>query len=92
MRLVVFLILALALTLVPLEARSQGSHGKPKITKNEAEHIALSHHHGARVTAAKLEEMDGKMVWLIEVSNTKSERISEVTVDARSGRVLSDKK
>ena len=57
-----------------------------KITKNEAEHIALKDHQGARVTAAKLETIDGKKVWSIEIA--QGERRSKVAVDAMSGRIV----
>lgn len=61
-----------------------------KITKNEAEHIALKHHEDARVTAAKLETVAGKKVWSIEIAQGK--HLTMVEVDAMSGRILPVKK
>jgi uncharacterized membrane protein YkoI len=77
--------------LAPLsvDAREKGT---TKITKNEAEHIALKQHPNARVTSAKLEEVGGKPVWLIQISGPSNGEQSEVSVDANSGRVLSDAK
>lgn len=60
-----------------------------KITKNEAEHIALQHHEGARVTAAKLETSDRHNIWRIELA--QNERRTIVSVDAMTGRIIPDK-
>lgn len=64
--------------------------GGAKITKNEAEHIALKHHEGARVTAAKLQTVEGRKVWSIEIAQGKNQTM--VAVDAMSGRILPVKK
>jgi len=64
-------------------------HGT-KITKNEAEHIALKHHEGARVMAAKLETVAGRKVWSIEIAQGKD--LTLVAVDALTGRILPVKK
>ncbi len=61
-----------------------------KITKNEAQHIALRQHKDARVTAAKLETIEGKKIWVIEIAQGK--RQTTVHVNAVSGRVVSTQK
>ncbi|MBA3652220.1 MAG: PepSY domain-containing protein [Chthoniobacterales bacterium] len=58
-----------------------------KITKNEAEHIALKQHRGARVTAAKLNTAREGKVWSIEIA--QGERRLIVTVNAMSGHIVS---
>ena len=60
-----------------------------KITKNEAEHIALKHHPGARVTAAKLETVQKVKVWSVEIA--QGEQRQMVLVDAMSGRIIPPK-
>ena len=60
--------------------------GAAKITKNEAEHIALKFHKDARVTSAKLGENEGRKIWAIEIA--QGEHRSIVQVDATSGRVV----
>jgi uncharacterized membrane protein YkoI len=65
----------------PLETK-----GGAKITKNEAEHIALKHHPGARVTAAKLETVQTVKVWSIEIA--QGEQRQMVLVDAMTGRIV----
>ncbi len=59
-----------------------------KITRNEAQHIALRQSKDARVTAAKLETIEGKKIWVIEIAQGK--RREAVHVDAVSGRVVSN--
>jgi Peptidase propeptide and YPEB domain len=92
MKFVSLLALSLIVSFSLLQANPRESKSDSKITKNEAEHIALKSHSGARVTAAKLEKVGGKSVWLIEVSGPKADRVCQVSVDAMSGRVISDKK
>jgi hypothetical protein len=82
--------LSLLLGLSMVCASPLQKEGAAKITKNEAEHIALKNHQGARVTAAKLETIEGKKVWSIEIA--QGERRTKVAVDAMSGRILPGKK
>jgi uncharacterized membrane protein YkoI len=63
-----------------------------KITKNEAEHIALRKHRGSHVTAAQLETIEGKLVWAVDISGRKGQHVKHVTIDAMSGHVISEKK
>jgi uncharacterized membrane protein YkoI len=65
----------------PLETKSGA-----KITKNEAEHIALKQHPGGRVAAAKLETVQKAKVWSIEIA--EGEQRQMVLVDAMSGRIV----
>lgn len=60
------------------------------ITKNAAEHIALRQQKGARVTAAKLQTIEGKKIWVIKTA--KGKRQTTVQVNAVSGRVVAQKK
>jgi hypothetical protein len=84
--------LSLLLGLSLLSASPSDRKGGVKITKNEAQHIALQPHPGARVTAAKLETVQGKLVWSIEIMQPKSKLITAVTVDAVSGRLAAPKR
>lgn len=77
--------LLLGLTLVsagPLE-KKPGS----KITRNEAQHLALKAHEGARVTSAKLETIEGKKIWVIGIAQDAQQMV--VQVDAVTGRIVS---
>jgi uncharacterized membrane protein YkoI len=92
MKFVSLLACSLIVSFSLLHANPRDSKVDSKITKNEAEHIALKNHRGARVTAAKLDKLGGRPVWVIELSGPKADRTSQVSVDAMSGRVISDKK
>lgn len=70
-----------------LQASPRPSQGRAKITKNEAEHIALKHFPGGQVTGAKLEKVQGKLVWSLEIAPAKSKPSQHVEVDAMTGRI-----
>ena len=89
MKLLSLMALSLLLCFSHLSASPLDPEGETKITKNEAEHIALKRYPGARVTAAKLEKAAGGMVWLIEIAPPKSKPAVAVSVDATSGRIVS---
>lgn len=89
MKLLSLAALSLLLCFSLLSASPTGAMDGAKITKNEAEHIALERYPGARVTAAKLEKVTGRLVWLIEIAPPKSKPAVAVAVDATSGRIIS---
>ncbi len=61
--------------------------GDAKITKNEAEHIALKRFPGARVTSAKLETVQGKLVWSLQIAEEGAKTARQVAVNAVTGRI-----
>jgi uncharacterized membrane protein YkoI len=79
--------LSFVLALSPLTAAPAFAKEATKITRNEAQHIALKSHRGARVTSATMETVDGKLVWAIEITGPK-ERVTHVNVDAMSGHII----
>ena len=80
------LVVGLSLQASPLDTKAV------KITKNEAEHIALKQYPGAHVKMAKLGMVDGKLVWSVELADAKSQQPIELGVDATTGRVVSPRK
>lgn len=90
MKLIFLTTLSLLLALSPLAASPQHPKGA-KITQNEAQHIALKHYPGGRVTATKLEKVQGSLVWSIEITPSNAQPVT-VAVDARTGRVDPAKK
>jgi uncharacterized membrane protein YkoI len=90
MKLLSFSALVLLLFLSPLTAGAQDSKSA-KITRDEAQHIALKQYPGARVTAAKLESVHGVLVWSIEVAPSNVKTFA-VAVDAQTGRILPGKR
>lgn len=83
------LLASLSLILIaPLHAESPlDPKGNAKITKNEAEHIALRKYPGAHVTAGKLKKVHGKLVWSLELA-TAGDGTKPVAVDALTGRLI----
>ncbi len=84
--------LALFLAAAPLPASPLDAKGETKITKNEAEHIALREHPGARIQAAKLETVDGKLLWSLQLVEGKTQATDAIAVDATTGRIVNPAK
>jgi len=89
MKILSLLVLSLVLCFSAFGASSDAT---AKITKNEAEHIALKKHRNSRVTAAQLETVEGKLVWAVDITGRKGRHVKHVTIDAMSGHVISEKK
>lgn len=87
MKLLSLFAFAAFLSLSPLQANPLNPEGNAKITKNEAEHIALKQYPGERVQAAKLETVDGKLVWSLQLTEAKGKPEHNVAVDAMTGRI-----
>ncbi|HEY2799295.1 MAG TPA: PepSY domain-containing protein [Chthoniobacterales bacterium] len=94
MKLISLALVSVLLFCAPLQASALKPPSHAKITRNEAEHIALKKFPGAHVTSAKLEKMQGKLVWTVEIAREKTESPIRVEVDAMTGRISSagDKK
>ncbi len=87
MKLISFAVCSLVLCLAPIQASPLNPKGNAKITKNEAEHIALKRFPGARVTSAKLETVQGRLVWSLQIAEEDARTARPVAVDALSGRI-----
>ena len=88
----IFSLLALSLVLGCSALGAAPNTTTAKITKNEAEHIALRKHRGSRVTAAELQTVDGKLVWAVDITGRQGKHIKHVTIDAVSGHIIAEKK
>lgn len=73
---------------IPLTADA-GGRPETKITRNEAQHLALRSYPGARVTAAHLNHAHGHPVWLIELAGPEANQVVHLSVDGMNGRVVS---
>ena len=67
-----------------------GTEGRARIGPNRAKAIALSRVPG-QIAGGELTDEDGRLVYEIKVLPEKKKTYSKVTVDARTGRVLSVK-
>ena len=62
-----------------------------KITRSEAEHIALSKVPDGRVSSGELEREHGMLIWSFDIAKAGTRNINEVQVDAKTGKVVSVK-
>src|SRR5438105_2649911 len=65
---------------------------KAKITKAEAQKIALAKVPKGKVKEAELEEENGKLIWSFDIKTRGTKDITEVQVDAVTGEVVSIEK
>jgi len=60
-----------------------------KISKTEAEGIALGKVPGGSIKEAEIENEHGKLVWSFDIATPDSKDITEVLVDAKTGGIVS---
>jgi len=65
-----------------LEARA-------KISKGEAERIALTKAPGGTIKEGELEKEHGKLIWSFDIATSGTKDITEVQVDAITGQIVS---
>lgn len=84
---VVFVLsLAVAVTAAPSEKELQK---EAKITKNQAEHLALTKVPNGIVKTSELEREKGLLIWSFDIAKPGTKDIAEVQIDARTGKVIS---
>jgi hypothetical protein len=62
-----------------------------KIDKQQAEKIALGQVPAGRFVSEELEQENGKLVWSFDIAKPGTKNITEVQVDAVTGKVVSTK-
>ncbi len=60
-----------------------------KVTQEEATKTALAKVPNGKIQAAELEKEHGKLIWSFDISMPKSTNITEVQVDAKTGKIVS---
>jgi curli biogenesis system outer membrane secretion channel CsgG len=60
-----------------------------KVTLEEATKTALAQVPNGQVKSAELEEEDGILVWSFDISTPESKDITEILVDAKTGKFVS---
>jgi uncharacterized membrane protein YkoI len=60
-----------------------------KVSKADAEKVALAKVPGGTVKDGELEKEDGKVIWSFDITTPDSNDITEVAVDANTGEVVS---
>ena len=60
-----------------------------KISKADAETTALAKVPDGKIKAAELEKEHGRLIWSVDIAMPHSKNITEVQVDAKSGKIAS---
>ncbi len=60
-----------------------------KITKAEAEQIALAKVSHGVVKSAEIEKEKGHLVWSFDIAKPNTKDITEILVDAKTGKIIS---
>ena len=87
--------LALSLVLVTVVSFSVAFAAEPelkmqaKISQEDAAETALAKVPDGKVQAAELEKEHGKLIWSFDISMPKSKSITEIQVDAKTGKIVS---
>lgn len=84
------------LVAAPLTYAEAGSastlQAQAKITEADARATALAKVPNGTVKSSELEKEHGKLVWSFDITSPASKDITEVQVDAKSGKIASVKK
>ena len=59
-----------------------------KVTKTEAEKIALTQARNGTIKEGELEKEKGRLIWSFDIATPDSKDITEVQVDAHTGQVV----
>jgi uncharacterized membrane protein YkoI len=78
-----------AVTLRAAEETQAALKAQAKITQTEAEKTALGKVPGGKIKAAELEKEHGHLIWSFDISMPTSKNITEVQVDAKTGKIVS---
>ena len=66
-------------------------HAEAKISEADARTTALARVPGGSVSSSELEEEHGKLIWSFDIAQVGSKNITEVQVDAKTGKIVSTK-
>ncbi len=85
-------VLAAALFLGCASEQEAKLESQARISKPEAEKIALAHAPNGTIREGELEKEKGRIVWSFDIATPGSQDITEVQVDAQTGQVVSVEK
>src|SRR5260370_17022689 len=60
-----------------------------KISKQEAEKIALARVPDGTIKSAELETENGKLIWSFDIARPTTPNITDIQVDAKNGQIVS---
>lgn len=82
-------VIGLALSATAAEPNQARLAKQAKITKSEAEHIALAKVPNGRVQSVEIENEKGHLVWSFDIARPNAKDITEILVDAKTGKIIS---
>lgn len=94
MKFVLSLVVALFFALSNIagaEETQDALKAQAKITQAVAEKTALAEVPGGKIESSELEKEHGKLIWSFDLSVPNSVNIAEVQVDAKTGKIVSNK-
>ena len=78
-----------ASTLAAAEESPTKLKAQAKVTEAKAQKTALARVSGGSIKSSELEKERGKLIWSFDIAMPKSRNITEVQVDAKSGKIVS---
>ena len=89
---VIVSIVALSSSLALADQATQAKlHAEAKISEADARTTALATVPGGAVSSSELETEHGKLIWSFDIAQAGSKNITEVQVDAKTGKIVSSK-
>src|SRR5437660_12406394 len=89
LRLTVGMVLGFAAATFAAEPSEAELMKQAKITKAEAEKIALAKVSHGIVKSAEIEKEKGHLVWTFDIAKPNTNDITEILVDAKTGKIIS---
>ena len=85
-------VIAIVLSVTAFAAPTEGELMKEaKISKPQAEKTALARIPNGTIRSGELERERGKLVWSFDIGTNSTKNVTEMQVDAKSGKIISVK-
>lgn len=85
------LVIGVSLSVVAAAEESQAElKMQAAITREAAEKTALAKVPGGKIKSAEIEKEKGKLIWSFDISMPNSPNITEIQVDAKTGKIASN--
>ena len=78
-----------ASTLVVAEESPTALKAQVKVTEAKAQKTALAKVPGGSIRSSELEQERGKLIWSFDIAMPQSRNVTEVQVDAKTGKIVS---
>ena len=89
---VIVSIVALSSSLALADQATQAKlHAEAKISEADARTMALAKVPGGSISSSELEKEHGRLIWSFDIAQVGSKNITEVQVDAKTGKIVSSK-